>query len=184
MAATLVSMEPGVRPPAPPDFDEVFRRARPALVGLVSRVVDPAEAEDVVQEAFIKLSDNSVLSRPEPEITAWLRRTSLNLAFNRARDLDRWRRRTERAQAEDLARPGEDPAIEAVRGDEQRRVRALLAALPPRQRDCLLLRHTGYSYAEIAETLEMPASSVGTTLARAERAFRELHETHQGDDQS
>ena len=150
-------------------LESIMRSARSSLLTLVRRVVDHAEAEDVVQEAFVRLTTDPVLARPDGEITAWLRRTSLNLAFNRARDVSRWRARTERAET---AEP-RDPAAEAIRSEERAMVRAVLDELPEKQRSCLLLRHAGYSYLEIAETLAMPASSVGTTLARAERAFKD-----------
>ena len=52
---------------------------------------------------------------------------------------------------------------------------AELAALPERQRACLLLRHAGYSYAEIAATLDLAIGSVGVLLARGERAFRDAY---------
>jgi RNA polymerase sigma-70 factor, ECF subfamily len=153
-------------------LESIVRSARASLVALVRRVVD-GDAEDVVQEAFVRLSDDPVLDRPDVEVTAWLRRTSLNLAFNRARDVGRWRARTVRAE---LPVPA-DPAVEAVRADERSAVRAVLDVLPPKQRDCLMLRHAGYSYAEIAETLDIAAGSVGTTLARAERAFKDKYLT-------
>ncbi len=54
-------------------------------------------------------------------------------------------------------------------------MRRALAALPERQRDCLLLRHSGCSYAEIAAALGIAIGSVGVILARAERAFRESY---------
>lgn len=152
-------------------LESIVRSARPSLVGLVSRVVDHAEAEDVVQEAFLRLADDPVLDHPDAEVTAWLRRTSLNLAFNRARDVGRWRARAEKV---DLPEPA-DPAAEAVRSDERAAVRAVLEQLPEKQRSCLLLRHAGFSYAEIAETLDLATSSVGTTLARAERAFKDAY---------
>jgi DNA-directed RNA polymerase specialized sigma24 family protein len=41
----------------------------------------------------------------------------------------------------------------------------------------LLLRYGGHSYTEIASTLDMPIGSVGTTLARAEQAFRAAYTT-------
>jgi len=144
-------------------LESIMRSARASLLALVRRVVDPAEAEDVVQEAFVRLTDDPVLERPDGEVTAWLRRTSLNLAFNRARDVSRWHARAARA--------------EAVRSDERAGVRAVLDQLPEKQRSCLLLRHSGYSYAEIAETLGIATGSVGTTLARAERAFKDLYVT-------
>lgn len=152
-------------------FDALFRSARPALVALVSRVLDANEAEDVVQETFVKLNGHQVMDRPDPEITAWLRRVALNLAFNRARDLGRWNARAIRGGM--LAAEPSDPSAEAIRSDEVATVRRILESLPEKQRDCLLLRHTGYSYAEVAATLQIPAGSVGTTLARAERAFKD-----------
>lgn len=158
-------------------FESMFRSARPSLTTLVRRVLDHAEAEDVVQEAFVKLSADPVLDRPDREVTAWLRRVCLNLAFNRARDVGRWRDRGERAEPPTAPL---DPAEEAERSDQRRRVRAVLNRLPDKQRDCLLLRHAGYSYQEIAETLDIAKGSVGTTLARAERAFKQnyLHDNH------
>ncbi len=150
-----------------------MRSARASLIALVRRVVDPSEAEDVVQEAFVRLTDDPVLDRPDGEVIAWLRRTSLNLAFNRARDVSRWRARAERAE---LPQPV-DPAAEAVRSEQRTGVRAVLEQLPEKQRSCLMLRHAGYSYAEIAETLGIAAGSVGTTLARAERAFKDMYLT-------
>jgi RNA polymerase sigma factor (sigma-70 family) len=51
-------------------------------------------------------------------------------------------------------------------------VRRALDELEPRERAVLLLRHSGFSYAEIAEALELAKTSVGTTIARAQRKFR------------
>jgi RNA polymerase sigma-70 factor (ECF subfamily) len=164
-------------------LESIMRSARSSLLTLVRRVVDHAEAEDVVQEAFVRLTNDPVLARPDGEITAWLRRTSLNLAFNRARDVGRWRARAERAETSEAA----DPADEAIRSEERAMVRAVLDELPEKQRSCLLLRHAGYSYLEIAATLDIAPGSVGTTLARAERAFKDhylqAHPRHdQGED--
>jgi len=59
-------------------------------------------------------------------------------------------------------------------------VRRALAEVPERQRECLLLRHSGYSYAEIAATLDLAVGSVGVLLARAEHTFRTTYrrQTH------
>ncbi len=58
-----------------------------------------------------------------------------------------------------------------MRNQERERVRNTLATLAPRQSRLLLLRHTGYSYSEIATILNVASSSIGTLLVRAERAF-------------
>jgi RNA polymerase sigma-70 factor (ECF subfamily) len=65
--------------------------------------------------------------------------------------------------------------LDVLRAEEQRAVRRALAALPERQRACLLLRHAGFSYAEVAATLDLAVGSVGVLLARGERAFRDAY---------
>ncbi len=160
-------------------FDALFAQFYPEMFGLVYRVLgDRMETEDTLQEAFLKLADDSALrSRPDAEVGAWLRRVSLNQAFNRLRSARRARARLERVGR--LEHPDQEPVDDLVspsgvviREEEQAAVRRALAEVPERQRECLLLRHSGYSYAEIAATLGIAVGSVGVLLARAERAFR------------
>jgi RNA polymerase sigma factor (sigma-70 family) len=174
----LVTGTPNQEQPA--RFDLLFAQFYPELFGLVHHVLgDRMEAEDVLQEAFLKLFDEADLqARPDAEVGAWLRRVGLNLAFNRLRSLRRAQARLERVGR--LARGDDDPvdsdlsgpAGAVVRQEERAAVRRALAEVPERQRDCLLLRHSGYSYAEIAETLGLAVGSVGVLLARADHAFR------------
>jgi RNA polymerase sigma-70 factor (ECF subfamily) len=64
-----------------------------------------------------------------------------------------------------------DPQDEYLRREERERVRSALARLPERTAKLLLLRYAGLAYAEIAAALQVAPASVGTLLARAERAF-------------
>jgi RNA polymerase sigma factor (sigma-70 family) len=161
-------------------FDTLFEQFYPELFGLLYRVLgERMETEDTLQEAFLKLSDQPDLqARPHDEVGAWLRRVGLNLAFNRLRSARRARARLERVgQLEGTGvEPSESeassPASVVVRDEEQAAVRRALAEVPERQRECLLLRHSGYSYAEIAASLGIAVGSVGVLLARAEHAFR------------
>jgi RNA polymerase sigma factor (sigma-70 family) len=163
-------------------FDDLFARLYPGLVGLTHRIVgDRLDAEDVAQEAFLRLSDQAVQSRPDDEVAAWLRRVCLNLGFNRLRDRRSAHERLHRLGRLEGARVAPDPAGAVVREEEQASVRAALASLPERQRDCLLLRHSGYSYAEVAATLGVAVGSVGVLLARGERAFRETYKERNDD---
>ncbi len=161
-------------------FDDLFRRYYPDLFGLTYRLLgDRSDTEETLQEAFLKLAGSPVLGRPDEEVAAWLRRVCLNLGSNRLRDRRRARERLERAARLETAEPssdGGDPSRLALRREEQAEVRQALAGLPERQRDCLLLRHSGYSYAEIAATLGIAVGSVGVLLARAERAFRAIYD--------
>lgn len=175
--------QPEVSPVEAADrFEALFRRHYADLYRLTYRLLgDRVAAEDTVQEAFLRLAASPVVARPEAEVGAWLRRVGLSLAANRLRDDGRQRARLERAARLEPAEASEDgdPARSVLRDETRAEVRAALAALPPRQRDCLLLRHSGYAYAEIAATLDVAVGSVGVLLARAERAFRQqLQERH------
>ena len=160
-------------------FDELFRLLYGRLYGLGYRLVgDAQEAEDLLQEAFLKLADHSVLERPDEEVAAWLRRVVLNLGANRLRERKRARERLERVgrlEAGGVAVDADGPSGAVLRDEEQATVRAALGRLPGRQRDCLLLRHAGHSYGEIAATLGVAIGSVGVLLARAERAFKQAY---------
>jgi RNA polymerase sigma-70 factor (ECF subfamily) len=158
-------------------FEETFRRSHPRLVRLAWRVLrDQGEAEDVAQETLVRLADAAVLDRPAPEVDAWLTRVCLNRASNRLRGRARARERDDRSGRLEPRLTAEDPAVEVTHADERARVRAVLAELPDRQRAVLVLRHSGYAYREIAAAVEVAVGSVGTLLARAERAFRAAYD--------
>lgn len=161
-------------------FDALFAQFYPELFGLVYRVLgDRMETEDTLQETFLKLADESALqARPDSEVVAWLRRVGMNLAFNRIRSARRAQARLERVgrlertESDGAHGNSSGPSDVVVRDEERAAVRRALAEVPERQRECLLLRHSGYSYIEIAATLGIAIGSVGVLLARAEHAFR------------
>ncbi len=157
-------------------FDALFAHFYPELFGLLYRVLgDRMETEDVLQETFLKLADElAIQSRPETEVGAWLRRVGMNVAFNRLRSARRGQARLERVGRLEARDDDEvdGPSRLVLRAEERATVRRALADVPERQRECLLLRHSGYSYAEIAETVGVAIGSVGVLLARAEQAFR------------
>jgi len=164
--------------PQPDDhFELLFAHFYPELYGLVYRVMGERMAtEDILQDAFIKLADDQrIQDRPDAEVGAWLRRVGLNLAFNKLRGERRAQARLERVgrlEAHDDERSTDAPASVLLRLEDQAEVRRALAEVPERQRECLLLRHSGYSYSEIAATLGVAVGSVGVLLARAEQSFR------------
>ena len=173
------------RPAGGDRFETLFRRHYPELYGLAWRVLgDRPEAEEAAADALAKLAEAPVLSRPDDEIRAWLCRVCLNDAFNRARGRRRASERTERAARLETPQGHVSALTTVLRREEQAEVREVLARLPERQRACLLLRHSGYRYAEIAATLGIAVGSVGVLLARAERAFRLFYEEHRNDELS
>jgi RNA polymerase sigma-70 factor (ECF subfamily) len=105
---------------------------------------------------------------------------ALNRGYNLLRATRRARQRAERlGKWAASSGDADDPYIAAARAEEQAHVRATLEQLPARQGQLLLLRYAGLSYAEIAAALELAPGSVGTLLARAERAFAKAHAEQQ-----
>jgi RNA polymerase sigma-70 factor, ECF subfamily len=89
--------------------------------------------------------------------------------------LDELRRQTRRGRYESLAGlAGAVPTPEEIHASQQdhERVRAVLAALQPRQAEMLLLRSEDLSYEELAGALDLNPASVGTLLSRVPEAFR------------
>lgn len=155
-------------------FEELFLRHYAQVYRVLYHLLaNRQEAEDLVQETFLTLLRQPPPPRTEVPLPAWLCRVALNRGYNVLRS-----DRRERARLPRLVEPDTqvDPQVESQRREDRRRVRATLAELPERQSSLLLLRYAGLSYAEIATVLEVASGSVGTLLARAERAFMSAYE--------
>jgi RNA polymerase sigma-70 factor (ECF subfamily) len=149
-------------------FDELFLRHYAAVYRVLYAVVGNAqEAEDLAQETFTTLYRQPPQPNKSEALGGWLYRVAVNRAYNALRSNQRLQRRLAQVEQEQQS----DPQDEYVRREERVRVRAALARLPERSAKLLLLRHAGLSYAEIAAAVEVAPGSVGTLLARAERAF-------------
>jgi RNA polymerase sigma factor (sigma-70 family) len=138
------------------------------LVGLACLLLrDQGEAEDVVQEAFLRLQRYAPSIETASREVAYLRSIVLNLARSRLRRqrLAVWKRPLAL-----VAGAGPDEVVELR--DEQRRVVTALRRLPARQRECLVLRHyEELSDGEIAETLGLSITSVRTHLRRGKASL-------------
>jgi RNA polymerase sigma-70 factor (ECF subfamily) len=153
-------------------FDALFYRHYDRVYGLLFRLLgDRAEAEDMVQEVFIRLHDHARRRRSiadDENVAAWLYRVAMNLGYNALRSRERlWRRNVHLVPEDDAGVEGQ-----VDRRETRATVRAALLRLPERQSRLLLLRQMGFSYAECAEICDVAPGSVGTLLARAAGAFR------------
>jgi RNA polymerase sigma factor (sigma-70 family) len=162
-------------------FDRLYLEEHERIVRhLVYLTGERATAEDLAQETFSRLlerggaGDADVLHNPR----AWLTKVASNLAYNHFRG--ETRRGTREAAEARVTFAGRDAstvgASEHGDVDLVLDVRRALDELAPRDRAVLLLRHSGFSYAEIAEAVGLAPGSVGTTLARAQRRFRDVYE--------
>lgn len=130
---------------------------------------DAAEAEDVAQEAMLRLWRVAPEWRAgEAKVTTWLYRVTANLCTDRLR-----RRRGVGLDAIPEPEDGRPGAAEAMM--QEMRARALaeaLAALPERQRVAVVMRHLeGRSNPEIAAVLEISVEAVESLTARGKRAL-------------
>jgi RNA polymerase sigma-70 factor, ECF subfamily len=154
-------------------FDELFLRHYTAVYRVLYGVVGQAqEAEDLAQETFTALYRQPPRLVGPGALGGWLYRVAVNRAYNALRSKQRMQRRLEWVEPEQQS----DPQDEYLRREERERVRVALAQLPERTAKLLLLRYAGLSYAEIAGALDLAPGSVGTLLARAERAFEAAYE--------
>lgn len=152
-------------------FRTLAERHAGAALRLARRILgNEAMAEDVVQDALLRVWINAPRWRPEAAFRTWLYRIVVNLCLNakrRATDLPL----DAAAQVAD-ARPSPD---EQLRLDERdRHLAAAIDALPPRQRAAVTLTYQeALSNAEVAEVLDTSVSSVETLLVRAKRSLRD-----------
>ncbi|MFT5197006.1 MAG: RNA polymerase sigma-70 factor (ECF subfamily) [Cellvibrionaceae bacterium] len=157
-------------------FEVLFHRHYSKVYGLVFRLVgNRDEAEDVVQDVFIKLNQRPPTNREEHNVSAWLYRVATNTAYNAIRARKRLWERNQVLVLDKNDRPA-GPEKEAESQDDAERVRLALARLAPQQGQLLLLRQLGLSYSELADLCEIKPSSVGKTLSRAADAFRKEFE--------
>jgi RNA polymerase sigma factor (sigma-70 family) len=160
------------------ELEQLFHQRFAGLYRYLHRLSgDGALAEDIAQDAFTRLFERGEM--PD-EPMAWLVTVATNLLRDDRRRSSR-RLRLMASAGDDVGRSARlpEPDVTVVRAERQRQVREALDRLSPRDRQVLLLRHTGFSYREIAVALAMPETSVGTTILRAGAAFRasyqELH---------
>lgn len=156
-----------------PGFEQSFQLYWTRICGVLTRMLgDAAEAEDLTLDVFYRLYSNPPAM--ETNLGGWLYRTATNLGLNALRARGRRQRYEEDAGAWALnSRQEWDPAVELEKSQERQRVRQILAQMKPRSAQLLLLRHSGFSYQEIAEALGIAPGTVGKLLERAEKDFED-----------
>lgn len=146
-------------------------RKLPRLLSLAGRMLGvAAEAEDVAQEAFVRVWKQAPRWTPgAARFDTWLHRVALNLCY------DRLRRRREVTMAEppDQADEAPGPARGLEAADTGRRVTAALQALPDRQREAIVLCHyQELGNIEAAVAMGVSVEALESLLGRGRRALR------------
>ncbi len=158
------------------EFDEAFTLHHRTVFRTARSVVrDPGLAEDVTQEVFLRLYNHLDSISDEEMLRPWLIRVALNVARNTIRGNIRANTREE-----NYVKEAGDQGIFSIENDyeEQAEINEIYRALNKVKeplRSCLLLKQQGMSYKEIAGSLELNESSIGTYVARARQEFARFY---------
>lgn len=164
-------------------FEQLYRNHHRYVQMQARRVIsDPHRAEDIAQEAFLRLVRQLLATDGQIKVRAWLHRTTTNLA------IDEHRRSRTQQQYHDQRSPLEElhrtldrndrghPEQEAESGEVRDTIRRVIATMPPRYRAILALRELeGLDYISIAEAMNLSVSAVESLLFRARRRFTETY---------
>ncbi|MEW6726458.1 MAG: RNA polymerase sigma factor SigX [Bacillota bacterium] len=158
------------------EYQQLFERYYPEICRQLAYVTgDRTSAEDLAQETFLKLY--ATPPRHRNNLVGWLRKVAVNLAYKHIQREQNRQKRELRTVSEWVHTTDVD---QFWRRHEVKQVRSVLDKLAERDRICLILRFSGYSYAEVARAIGVEASSVGTILARARAKFRDEFNRQEG----
>lgn len=157
------------------DFDEIYQRHAAELYRYLRRLLETrVEAQDILQEAFLKLHLQLASPAEIVNLRAWLFHVATNLARNRRRDEIR------ASQREAGYAYGPSVVDFHRQMEDQQSLRRALRQLPPQMRQVLLLSTEGFKHREIAEITGIAASYVGVLISRGRAAFKEYyHQQHE-----
>jgi RNA polymerase sigma-70 factor (ECF subfamily) len=151
-------------------YRQLARRHLPVAVAVARRILgNSADAEDVAQDAMLRVWTNAPRWQPLALFRTWFRRVVVNLCLDRKRraqwvDLD---------AAGDITDPAADAGEQVERSERDALVQAAIARLPERQRVAIVLTYSeGLSNAEVADALDTSVSAVETLLVRGKQNLR------------
>jgi RNA polymerase sigma-70 factor (ECF subfamily) len=167
-------------------FGELVERNRRAVFrAALAAVGSPTEADDVAQEAFVTAFQKLSGFRAESSFKTWLITITWRKALDRRKNVTKWMQRLvapaqSSATGEEwdpmdrLAAGGQSQEDELITSDLQRRLRPLIASLPKKLHDALVLAGSGdHSYDEIAKMLKIPTGTLKWRVSEARRVLKQ-----------
>jgi len=164
-------------------FDYLVQKYRRPIIGFMYRMAhNPAIAEELAQEVFLRVYRSRANYEPSAKFSTWLYRIATNLGVNHARDTRHERAEntvnldepdTETGQTPDLADKTATVEEEILRRERLAAIRQKIEALPERQRMAVLMhKYQQMDYRQIAEVLKLSESATKSLLFRAYEALR------------
>jgi len=153
-----------------PAFRALAGRHLPVMLGLARRILgNAADAEDVAQEAMLRVWTHAPRWQPLALFRTWLTRVVVNLCLDRKRRAP-W---VALDAAGEIVDPAPGAGEKAERDERDQMVAAAIAELPARQRAAIVLTYgDGMSNAQVADILGTSVSAVETLLVRGKQNLR------------
>jgi RNA polymerase sigma-70 factor (ECF subfamily) len=151
-------------------FRTLARRHAPRAVALARRILgNGADAEDVAQDAMLRVWTNAPRWKPLASFRTWLTRIVVNLCLDRKRKVPF----AALEAAGNVVDPAPDAAAQRETRETERIIALAITALPDRQRAAIVLTYReGLSNGQTAEVLDTTVKAVETLLVRAKQSLR------------
>jgi RNA polymerase sigma-70 factor (ECF subfamily) len=147
-------------------FEELYNSYFECIYKFVYRITGNTEtAEDVAQEAFLKLYSHTSSGLPVHSPKSWLYRVATNLSYNHIKRKNNYHKIKQGLELQNSVNQSIESEI--IEKEEIRMIRAAVARLNKRDQVILQLYQDELSYAEIAEVIGVKKTSVGKILSRA-----------------
>jgi RNA polymerase sigma-70 factor (ECF subfamily) len=155
-------------------FEIIMRRYNQRLYRVTHSIVrNEAEAEDVIQDAYVRAYTHLGQYKGEAKFSTWLTRIAVNEGLRRLRHRGRFDHMQRMAATMSIASEG--PDVHASARELRRITELAIERLPPAYRSVVMLRDVeGLSTVEAAECLGIPAATVKTRLHRSHALLREM----------
>lgn len=167
----------------PDQFGALMKRYETKLLRYIRRFtgVNRDEAEDILQEVFIKVYKNLNDFDPELSFSSWIYRISHNEAIDHIRSARKRKTMPLELDEEEskslihFLKSEIDLAKEFEQKEMVRKIQKAISMLSPKFREVLILRYIeDLNYNEIADILKMPNGTVGTLVNRAKKQFKQI----------
>lgn len=165
-------------------FEVIYRAFNRFVYQVAFRMVDdPLDAEEIVQDVFVRVFHQLRSFRFEASLKTWIYRITVNTTINVRKKRTRQRDKIKEYREEMHKQAQVTKPRYAEEEDAQNKVQQLLSILNDDQRLCLVLRVIeGLSYEEIARTLQININTVRTRLKRAREKLLSVKQEVVGDE--
>lgn len=154
----------------PEVVDQVVERFSKPLFAFIMRMIgDQATAEDIFQDTWVRVIRNIGTFRGDCRFSTWLFQIALNLCRNQMRR----KARRSFVGIEEASNLADDPEVDGMKILQAQKVRRLVASLPPKMREVIVLRYYhNKTDVEIAEVTGLPPGTVKSRIHRATDLLR------------